>query len=364
VPSSNEFKIKQAVPGNRQVIVTWDKIPEAIGYVLKYSLGSNIYVIGLDPETTSYTVIGLENGSTYYFKVMARSTTVIMVETSTILVKVGRTSGLQSHQLGLLVNDNDPDSIAVAEYYRIRRLIPSENIVHLSLPKVTRLTANEFTPLKNKVDELMPPTVQALALAWTIPYAVESMMLAGKNVDQVKALIDRGIASDGTQPTGSAYIMNTTDSIRSVRAKVFISYYLGKTISPHVNVQLLQANSISGTTDVLFYFQGLHAVNDITTNKYPPGAVADQLTLYGGMLTDSGSHMSILEFIAAGFTGSFGTVSEPCSWTQKFPNPQFMIQHYTKGETLIESYWKSILQVFQGVFVGEPLANPWRQYIS
>ncbi|CAF4413165.1 unnamed protein product, partial [Rotaria sp. Silwood2] len=86
VPSSNEFKIKQAVPGNRQVIVTWDKIPEAIGYVLKYSLGSNIYVIGLDPETTSHTVTGLENGSTYYFKVMARSTIVIMAEISTILV--------------------------------------------------------------------------------------------------------------------------------------------------------------------------------------------------------------------------------------------------------------------------------------
>ncbi|CAF0832114.1 unnamed protein product [Rotaria sp. Silwood1] len=157
--------------------------------------------------------------------------------------------------------------------------------------------------------------------------------------------------------------MNTTDSVRSVRAIVFPVGYLGKTLSPYVNVQVMKANSISETTDVLFYFQGLHAVNDIATNKYPPAAVADHLTSYGGMLTDS-SQMSVLKFIAGGATGTFGTVSESCSWTQKYPNPQFMIQHYTKGETLIESYWKSILQVFQGIFVGEPLANPWRKQLS
>ncbi|CAF3434415.1 unnamed protein product [Rotaria sp. Silwood1] len=61
----------------------------------------------------------------------------------------------------------------------------------------------------------------------------------------------------------------------------------------------MKANSISETTDVLFYFQGLHAVNDIATNKYPPAAVADHLTSYGGMLTDS-SQMSVLKFIAGG----------------------------------------------------------------
>ncbi|CAF4471375.1 unnamed protein product [Rotaria sp. Silwood2] len=159
-----------------------------------------------------------------------------------------------------------------------------------------------------------------------------SMMLATQNVDQAKALIDRGIASDGTYPNGSAYIMNTTDSTRSFRAKIFSVSNLGNAL-------------------------GLIHVSNIMTNKFPPCAVANHLISAGGMLTGF-SQMSALEFIADGATGTFGTVSEPCAYSQKFPFPSLVISHYTKGETLIEAYWKSILQVFQSVFVGEPLANP------
>ena len=32
-----------------------------------------------------------------------------------------------------------------------------------------------------------------------------------------------------------------------------------------------------------------------------------------------------------------------------------------RGETLIEAYWKSVLMPGQGIFIGEPLAAPWRQ---
>jgi uncharacterized protein (TIGR03790 family) len=95
---------------------------------------------------------------------------------------------------------------------------------------------------------------------------------------------------------------------------------------------------------------------------FPPGTIADHLTSFGGMLTDS-SQMSVLDFIAGGVTGTFGTVSEPCAYAQKFPNPSIVISHYTQGETLIEAYWKSVSQTFQGEFVGEPLSNPWRQTI-
>ncbi|CAF3399416.1 unnamed protein product, partial [Rotaria sp. Silwood2] len=158
---------------DRQVVLAWDKVSEAIGYVLEYSSGSNIYVDTLGSEITSSTVTGLNNGSTYYFKVFACSKAGLLAVTPTVSIIVGRWSGLQPYQLGLLVNDNEPDSIAVAEYYRIRRQIPSENIVHLNFSKVTRLTNNEFMPLKNNVDEKMPTTVQALAIAWTIPYGVE-----------------------------------------------------------------------------------------------------------------------------------------------------------------------------------------------
>ncbi len=134
-------------------------------------------------------------------------------------------------------------------------------------------------------------------------------------------------------------------------------------MSPYVNAQIKNANWISVTTDAIFYFQGLAVVSNIDTNTFPPGAVADHLTSYGGVLFNS-SQMSALEFIAGVVTGTFGTVTEPCAYSQKFPDPGIMISFYTKGQTLIEAYWKSVLQTFQGVYVGEPLSNPWKQKTS
>jgi len=71
--------------------------------------------------------------------------------------------------------------------------------------------------------------------------------------------------------------------------------------------------------------------------------------------------MSALRWLEAGATGSYGTVVEPCNLVQKFPNPPVVIGHYLQGETLIEAYWKSVLMPGQGIFIGEPLAEPFRR---
>jgi uncharacterized protein (TIGR03790 family) len=66
-----------------------------------------------------------------------------------------------------------------------------------------------------------------------------------------------------------------------------------------------------------------------------------------------------LRWLDAGATASYGTVVEPCAFPQKFPHPAVVIDHYTRGETLIEAYWKSVAWPGQGLFVGEPLASPY-----
>jgi len=38
----------------------------------------------------------------------------------------------------------------------------------------------------------------------------------------------------------------------------------------------------------------------------------------------------------------------------------YLAMQYLRGETLIESYWKSVAWPGQGVFVGDPLAAPYR----
>jgi hypothetical protein len=69
--------------------------------------------------------------------------------------------------------------------------------------------------------------------------------------------------------------------------------------------------------------------------------------------------MSALRWLEAGATGSYGTVTEPCNFVDKFPRPNIVIDRYLNGETLLEAYWKSVAWPGQGVFIGEPLARPF-----
>ncbi len=299
--------------------------------------------------------------------------------------------------------------MSVGEYYRVKRKIPRSNIVHVRLPTSVALTFVQFAGAKQTIDAQLPVWVQALAVAWVAPYRIgcesvthvlsrsarttqtcladenplfagddgyawygdtansflrdgqrPSMLLAARTVSEAQKLIDRGLASDGTRPTGKGYVMLTSDGTRSLRAYTFDTRYAGTLISPYVNLQRWSGNSISSTADTLFYFQGLSKVPPMT-GPFPPGAVADNLTSYGGMLLENTGQTSILDFISAGATGSFGTVREPYAIEAKFPNPRLLVQQYTKGQTLVQAYWSSVSWTNEGLFIGDPLAAPWRK---
>ena len=98
----------------------------------------------------------------------------------------------------------------------------------------------------------------------------------------------------------------------------------------------------------------------LQTITFLPGAIADHLTSTAGDLLGT-SQMSSLRWLEAGATASYGSVSEPCNYWQKFPNPAIMLKHYLAGETAIEAYWKSVAWPSQGLFIGEPLAAPYCQ---
>jgi uncharacterized protein (TIGR03790 family) len=99
-------------------------------------------------------------------------------------------------------------------------------------------------------------------------------------------------------------------------------------------------------------------VAELAQIDFLPGAVADHLTSNGGVLEGS-AQMSALEWLRQGATGSYGTVSEPCAHPGKFPAPAVFLDHYLRGDTLLEAYWKSVAMPGQGLFIGEPLARPY-----
>ena len=314
-------------------------------------------------------------------------------------------SSFSADDLGVIVNDADPLSVEIATYYQRKRGIPSRNMIHVSFtPGATVMPRAEFARIKAAVDAKTPAQVQAYALTWTKPYRVDcmsittafaagfdtkycasgcaltkpdpyfnstsrtpfqdfklrpTMSLAGLNFEAVKQLIDRGVRSDSTYPAGTGYLLDTSDSNRNVHMPIYSQ--LVRYMNGVVQMERIKANYIEDKPDVLFYFTGVGQVDKLDSNRFVPGAIADHLTSAGGMLTDS-FQMSSLRWLEAGATGSYGAVTEPCNFVEKFPNPGIVVSRYTQGETLIEAYWKSVAMPGQGIFIGEPLANPYGGY--
>jgi len=311
--------------------------------------------------------------------------------------------GIDHNNLAVIINTADPLSLAVGEYYASARHIPATHVIKVSFPVGgSDMPVEEFQRLKAEVDSVTPDNVQAYALAWSAPYRVgcmsitsafafgydlswcavgckatrlspyvnspsrlpafelkmrPAMMLAGNSFHEVKALIDRGVAADATYPRGTAYLMLTSDKARNSRV---LLYPMVESVAAGLTgIEIVRSDKLTDKQDVMFYFTGIPSVAGLETLRFLPGAIADHLTSFGGMLTDS-HQMSALHWLEAGATGSYGSVVEPCNFPQKFPHPAIVIGRYLRGETLIEAYWKSVAWPGQGVFVGEPLAAPYR----
>ena len=311
-------------------------------------------------------------------------------------------TGLTPNELAIVINDDDAQSRSVGEYYQKARHIPAANVIHVRFPSGHDvLEMDDFLKLKPEIDHATPAGVQAYAITWTKPYRVgcmsvtsalafgfdqkfcssncrptkaspyfnsaslhpaksfsmrPAMMLAGTSFAQVKLLIDRGVAADHSFPAGRAYLLDTPDKSRSVRSANFAQ--TAKQLKGVFTIEVLKTDAISNRKDVLFYFTGLPQVPQLETLHFLPGALADHLTSLGGQLTDS-SQMSVLRWLEAGATASYGTVVEPCNYPQKFPFPGIAMFYYAKGASVIEAYWKSVAWPGEGVFVGEPLSRPF-----
>lgn len=305
-------------------------------------------------------------------------------------------------QLAVVVNSQDSLSVRIGEYFVGRRRIPLRNVLRVRFPPGRSvMTRAEFGRIEAQVDAQVRPGVQAFALTWAAPYRVgcmsmtsafafgfdeaycangckptrsspyfdsrvahpftqlglrPTMAIAATSFARAKALIDRGVASDRLRPAGTAYLLSTRDRRRDVRGA---SYSLvERALAGRMRVRELAQNELRNARDVFLYFIGGARVGGLKTLHFIPGAVADHLTSFGGMLTDS-VQMSALRWLEAGATGSYGTVVEPCNMPKKFPDPAVLARHYLNGETLIEAYWKSVRMPGQGIFIGEPLASPF-----
>lgn len=319
--------------------------------------------------------------------------------------------------LAVLVAEGDPLSEAVALAYQQARGIPAANVIRVAVPAGSdSLSDSDFATLKVAIDARLPPGVQASLVTWLQPSRVQgarcavsitsalafgynamlcggcartrasayhdtdttrpwtdlrirpAMLLGAPTLAAAQALIARGLAAEGSAPTGTGWLWRTADRARSVRWTDWVALPAAWSQPGGPVLQFVDASDparpqdLADRDDVLFYFTGAARVGRLETLRFLPGAVADHLTSHGGILPDGRGQMPATDWLAAGasgVSGSYGTVEEPCNHVEKFPRASVLIEHYLRGATLIEAYWKSVEMPGQGLFVGDPLARPW-----
>jgi uncharacterized protein (TIGR03790 family) len=185
-----------------------------------------------------------------------------------------------------------------------------------------------------------------------------SMLLPTESVAGAKVVIGRGVAAGFRTIPATAYYLVTTETARNVRARFYPPP--ARLAAKKIATKVLKADALQGAHDIIIYQTGMAQVGTLETLGFRPGALADHLTSLGGDLLGQ-SQMSILRWLDAGATASYGTVSEPCNHWQKFPHPSILLRHYAGGASAIEAYWKSVAWPTQGLFVGEPLSAPYRR---
>lgn len=314
-------------------------------------------------------------------------------------------TAIRPEDVAVLVNEQDSNSVIVGDYYLNARNIPKKNLITVSIvPGLAELSEKQFKPLREKIYAQLSPNIQVIVLMWTTPYAVRcnsitsaitlgyepqacasgcaagiknpyynssshnpaqdfnmrlTMLLPTDSVDLAKKLIDKGVLSAFKTNEATAYFLKTKDRARSEPRERFYPRDLSRLEQKKLFFRTINADSIDDKKDIMFYFTGIKFVKNLETLNFLPGAVADHLTSRGGVLYNQ-SQMSSLKWLEAGATASYGSVSEPCNFWQKFPNPAVLISHYLQGQTLVEAYWKSVYWPHQGLFIGEPLAAPYQ----
>jgi uncharacterized protein (TIGR03790 family) len=183
-----------------------------------------------------------------------------------------------------------------------------------------------------------------------------AMMLTDSNLAGAELILTRGVAGDSTFPTQTVYLAKTSDTARNVRFVEFDNAIFEARVRGDNSLISTNTDSTS-STNLLGLLTGLVGLS-LPTNAFVPGAMGDSLTSYGGDIFEDSEQTSLLIFLEAGAAGSYGTVTEPCNYPQKFPNPlDYFYQN--RGFCLAEAYYQSLQNPFQGLFAGEPLSAPF-----
>jgi hypothetical protein len=182
----------------------------------------------------------------------------------------------------------------------------------------------------------------------------------GNSLTEVISYLRRSAAADGTHPKGTVYLMKNDDVRSKVRDSLFpiVERELKRA---EVDAETLEGTIPLNKSDVQGAVTGTSNFDWRTSGStILPGAICDNFTSFGGIMTRYYAQTPLTEFLRYGAAGSSGTVYEPYSIQAKFPVPMIQM-HYARGCSLAESFYQAVHGPYQLLIVGDPLCQPWAQ---
>lgn len=179
----------------------------------------------------------------------------------------------------------------------------------------------------------------------------------GTSLEQAITILNRAAAADYTRPEGTFYFTTTADVRTTTRQGGFLTAIdqleeMGFAAKLEPSALPQNAPAVLGAQIGVANFDWPKS-----GSKFVPGAIADNLTSFGGVM-NSTSQTKLTQLLIAGAAGSSGAVTEPYALQEKFPHPQMYVQ-YARGASLAEAFYLSVTGPYQLLIVGDPLCQPF-----
>ncbi len=204
-------------------------------------------------------------------------------------------------------------------------------------------------------------TAYTSSAGWNQTNAPIPFLLTADSLKTAKAVVDRAVASTASFPEGLFCLHGSGDPARNIRHRSYPAVARQFALLHRADWLSVQpASDPVPDRPVLGYMTGRgYLPTQYVEMVLAPGAIAEHLTSCAGMIPDPCLKQStVWDWMRLGATASYGTVSEPCAFREKFPDPM-LFYWYSRGFTAGEALAMSVRNPYQGLWAGDPLAAPF-----
>lgn len=204
----------------------------------------------------------------------------------------------------------------------------------------------------------IPITDQKLGLRYMLSTVLGVTRGGGTSLSEAIEKLQETAQVDGTHPKGNFYFSITQD-VRTTTRQPNFEQAVQDLKAMGYEAEIIETMLPMNKPAVLGAQIGTPSFNwSSSGSKLVPGAIAENLTSLGGVMTTASGQTKLSELIRGGAAGSSGAVTEPYALQPKFPHPQLYV-HYARGASLAEAFYMSVTGPYQLLIVGDPLCQPF-----